>query len=533
VNIFETNEGLGEKLSDTGKEPIKFCFLPMDELGMEDSLYIKMNARGRMLTPFESFKAQLSGRVQTLREQGDLEIELHNFELRLDTAWTDLFWKRYRDNFDLTFKSFFDVTFINYAGGKTLSPVKPEDVTPQMVAAAYYTLEYCGTPRAASPTIHAGPTIIFNCLGGSVSFRQRVLFFAVTEFLSAAKGEFAETSLHSWLRIWSNLANNTLDDQMRLENLPGMLESVHSLVPFWADLAEHFASPEPLKTLRTFSPAQIEEERLKAVLMRRSPDFARKILEAEAHPYFNGQLRSALQMAGIDYALASGGADQQLHELFAKFEQYWAALTSLFADTAPKDGVLLRQVLLCCGDYLIKNSTMHTFCVDNPNEAASLKALFADKERQEITQNLLDCLLQDNTLEDIKEHMQIPENDYRYCFVNHPELFKSMSAQYMRLGKWDKNYLIIKNASASCGKIEVFSYTLHLKLKESGKDSEYPIRYDIHWYDDVFVYTPQYAIRYNKKESRFEVCDRSNISTEIFATQTDKPFSEILAWLSK
>lgn len=40
------------------EEALGFYFLPLDELKQTDELYIKMNSRGRQLTPFENFKAQ-------------------------------------------------------------------------------------------------------------------------------------------------------------------------------------------------------------------------------------------------------------------------------------------------------------------------------------------------------------------------------------------------------------------------------------------------------------------------------------------
>jgi len=53
---------------------IRFNFLSMNELGMEDSLYIKMNVRGRMLTSFENYKASLISQINNLATQGNLGI---------------------------------------------------------------------------------------------------------------------------------------------------------------------------------------------------------------------------------------------------------------------------------------------------------------------------------------------------------------------------------------------------------------------------------------------------------------------------
>src|SRR5699024_8035440 len=57
VRIFSDVDNLSERLTQKDNKPLVFQFLKMDDLGMEDSLYIKLNARGKPLTAFENFKA--------------------------------------------------------------------------------------------------------------------------------------------------------------------------------------------------------------------------------------------------------------------------------------------------------------------------------------------------------------------------------------------------------------------------------------------------------------------------------------------
>lgn len=60
---------------------ISFFFADLDELGISDEIYIKMNSRGKPLTPFEHFKAEL-----------DSVIANSCFSEKVDTDWTDIFW---------------------------------------------------------------------------------------------------------------------------------------------------------------------------------------------------------------------------------------------------------------------------------------------------------------------------------------------------------------------------------------------------------------------------------------------------------
>jgi len=82
---------------------ITFEFFELVKFGLDDDLYIKMNARGKPLTEFENFKAQFE---QFLKDQDEnLERE---FAEKIDNEWTDFFWK-YKDD-----KYLIDRAFMNY-----------------------------------------------------------------------------------------------------------------------------------------------------------------------------------------------------------------------------------------------------------------------------------------------------------------------------------------------------------------------------------------------------------------------------------
>lgn len=86
-----------EKL--TQKETIVFYLLPLKDFGLSDDLYIKMNARGKQLTSFENFKADLIGYIIKQAEDNpesewkDLLDAENGIPIKLDTEWTDIFWK--------------------------------------------------------------------------------------------------------------------------------------------------------------------------------------------------------------------------------------------------------------------------------------------------------------------------------------------------------------------------------------------------------------------------------------------------------
>jgi len=96
--IHETFKGqsqLWEKLLDKQNPPISFYFLPLEEMGVTDSLYIKMNSRGKPLTPFEHFKADFEKTI--LEVSPELRTE---FIKKVDVGWVNMLWK-YRGDDDV------------------------------------------------------------------------------------------------------------------------------------------------------------------------------------------------------------------------------------------------------------------------------------------------------------------------------------------------------------------------------------------------------------------------------------------------
>ncbi len=84
----EEIDTLGEALA---QEPIAFVSIDIksEEFRLTDELYIKMNARGKRLTPFECDKAEL----QKVFNGVDPQLA-EEFALNIDTKWLDLFWDK-------------------------------------------------------------------------------------------------------------------------------------------------------------------------------------------------------------------------------------------------------------------------------------------------------------------------------------------------------------------------------------------------------------------------------------------------------
>ena len=108
LSMLTMLDAINEKFSDvndlwellTGDdERIIFYFLPLAENGLSDELYIKMNSRGKKLTPFEHFKAEYEAIYERDSE------ESMNINHKFDVEWADTLFN-YRDSDDLIDKEF-------------------------------------------------------------------------------------------------------------------------------------------------------------------------------------------------------------------------------------------------------------------------------------------------------------------------------------------------------------------------------------------------------------------------------------------
>lgn len=76
-----------ERLVDEERPVITFDFLSVEDMGLTDELYIKMNSRGKPLTPFEHFKADFEKTLGAT--PGDARAD---FARNIDQDWSDLLW---------------------------------------------------------------------------------------------------------------------------------------------------------------------------------------------------------------------------------------------------------------------------------------------------------------------------------------------------------------------------------------------------------------------------------------------------------
>ncbi|WP_100064982.1 DUF262 domain-containing protein [Miniphocaeibacter massiliensis] len=510
LNAIETKfadmPDLGERLLKKNEKPLIFQFLEMDKLGMEDSLYIKLNARGKLLTPFENFKARLFSRLRDFSSAKSNE-----FENLFDGAWTDFFWREYKNNFDESFLNFFQVLFSNnqmkldpenWANGFDFKQLD-EEIFDRII----FTLNV-GSKKTDSKISQ----IIIDASSSRSTYSDRLMFHALVEYLFQKNGKVSE-SIHQWLRVLENLIVNSPIDSTAT-NLAA-IRGINDISKFSDNIIEHLIKTPKISG---FYSRQINEEIQKAKIIYNSEDDAKVLYQAEKHPYFTGTIRAAL-VYGYKNELFNANI----------FEEYWGKIDVLFEEKQPKYEILLRQALLCFCDYTLPISKFKTLCINDPKEGSStysLKRLFSDEpakvkdflDKISIKKNLKEQML------DILNSSIIGQNDWRYCLIRHSGLFDKMSKNHLRLFDSGKRILLVPNKWTNGYNLDLYLSTLDIELKKNGIITT--LRHEIGTYGDIWLEYNDVEIRY--KSGSYKISSQK----DTFITKTGDLITEALEYMA-
>ncbi len=326
-NKFKDVDNLWEKLKD---KCITFYFLPIKDMGLTDELYIKMNSRGKPLTLFEHFKAELEREVRSIDEN-----LANRITGKIDRAWTDLLWE-YRnsgsgsgddniidDEFLRYFKFICDV--ICYRQGELplgrsndefdllqryFSSKCPDAIKNIETMESFFDC-WCNIPGYDSPTFflksfmsnkhEKGKILVesrFNlnifedCLHAysdkSGRIRQFplnriVLLYAITTYLQNTD-RITETDFVRRIRIVNNLIRNSEDevsDRTDRNRMPAILAEADAIIltGLIDDSIEN-----------NFNVSQLLEEKEKISFLEANPEMADTLFKLEDHYLLSGQI---------------------------------------------------------------------------------------------------------------------------------------------------------------------------------------------------------------------------------------------------
>lgn len=381
---FADIQGLWETLT-TDCCPVRFEWLDIRDIGNEDDLYIKMNARGKVLTPFENLKAEIEQRAKTLLDDDEYESLVERF----DGRWSDLIW----DMGDPTRHEERFMSLVNWSlwnRWATMADIRSKfsgleslqrDFSTRTLKDFSRELEEGATPfseawlRSFSRMLNAvsadgapddAVEIVARCTGEekAVDYADMFMLQALSSYLDGTGGIFDNETWAQWMRVMRNFMRSSERYQgfNTIGRFAGGIKCINGLSSYASDILA--ALSDGSIEVEGISPGdQITEERMKACLILESPEWRQAIERAEAIPYFMGKIMFLLEFCGLRSIEECTTANASALE---KFEGYTDILEELFDSTAPAvDGTLLRRALLTKGDYSMTLRQLKSYLVDN------------------------------------------------------------------------------------------------------------------------------------------------------------------------
>jgi hypothetical protein len=336
-----------ERLNHAESPAVSFYLLPLDDMDSDEDLYIKMNSRGKPLTPFENFKARFE---QDIRHSDRADDFVH----KIDGAWSDLLWPFHGcDNI-------VDDEFIRYIDFITeLCELREGRILSGRLAPRARAVFGEGNQRAnehleflfgafdkwqnaehITKTLNdvlstslpgedhydwqkvvlfgATSTNLFEqCLRGggyrAFTLQQSLLLYAVLLHLIEGTEDFPRR-----LRVLRNLIGAS-EDEVRRPNMPALVSDVEEIIVN-GDLA----------AITRFSSNQVEDERRKERFLDTSPELADALFRLEDHPILRGTL------SAIEFNSNTFRQRAEAFETAFKDARLWLGLTG---------------ALLASGDY--------------------------------------------------------------------------------------------------------------------------------------------------------------------------------------
>jgi len=330
ISSIKWPHDLWNRLTATGDSaPIRFLLVELEKFGLSDDLYIKMNARGKPLTPFEGFKALLGKRVVDECWEDDLSTK-DRFAIRVDTRWTDVFWKLC-PNEESGLKRI-DAAFLSFIAHSLACSIARHTMVAETVADVLQRL--LNDPEAMEPEDFKEPSsyselrdrleLLSEKLGALLNearlhwefpdpstpshksileeviqtsgpqYKRRLILYAQVR-LHEAKASISPEEMADWRRVLRNVIARSVAD--RPENFVAEIRLIDELAEGTNSIYEFLACT---KIQSRFASMQVAEEQRKARLLVHNPGQKRLLHRLEDTHFLLGRISFALDCVNND-----------------------------------------------------------------------------------------------------------------------------------------------------------------------------------------------------------------------------------------
>jgi hypothetical protein len=330
---FKDTAELWDKLTSKTKLPIAFLYIKLENFGLSDDLYIKMNSRGKPLTEFENFKANFSVLFEDVQKS------------KLDNEWLDIFWKSERDNTSINIEKV-DEKYFNFIKNMSFcfyvekNDIDKEEKDNFNIFDRYKEIFNSDYLYKISRILDALTTFndiekyFADFLKENPDYAEYLRFYASAQFFIHVEN-FNIENYNKWIRVCRNLINNT---PIPSPDVFGrIIRSINQLAAHISNIYEYLSTSE--NKISGFLQAQYEEERAKAkqIINDKTATWESKIIKAENTAFFKGAIRFL-------FTNESGKYDWSLFdERLKKSKQYFDV--EGVKDKYKDDALLLRVLI--------------------------------------------------------------------------------------------------------------------------------------------------------------------------------------------
>ncbi len=566
---FKTSEIRFEHLINEEKPVMVFNFLDIENFGLSDNLYIKMNARGKPLNNFENLKAELGRYIERSyfnynydyvieHSSGKSSVSVEQyFVTRIDTIWSDYFWNLRHGN-----ESFDDKLLNLLANITLLSAVKEshekydlasKNLSEKDSEISFYKFNKLGLLNEEAVISYIDildvlvskdeiintyfkedfiidkKELIEKFFNLNSSRQDRVQFHAIYEFILLNKGNLEKNELLKWERLVSNLTVNTIyNDSKDLRE--SILAIDHILAEYNGNIYDTISNIE----LQGFDNQQIREERLKIKMLLHSDDWLDLVLKAETNQYLYGQIMPLLSFSGVYDDFINETLEESLNSDETKnlFKEYLEKFDRLFNEEGLIDfeDELFRRALLAQGDYRL-HKTNFSFIVNRGERDISWKRLLKEtgnrksdywKPRVSYLKSLIDKIdikdLEGSLKKEIQNHKC---KGWRKDFIENPIIWKLSKRYFVKFYDNEDIYILRKTKYSPKYDPELKSVFLKQALLKKGfkaDELEFGFSDQLNQYGLLAIKNRKPKVVFNNDIKKFRLVRRGNF---------DKDFSEM------
>ena len=396
---------------------LKFYILPLAGFNLTEDLYIKMNARGKPLTDYENFKADL---IKWMKDNDNPQKiifkEVVNYDNRdmpfymaisqkMDNKWANFFFSNTeisQENKlpDALFMRFIYRYFTNYYIQKKLddsvkySDIKIDNFESESTFQSFDSFEEMlnrhddGIKNFEKILDNLAEhwdvinTLINPCWSNGYTFldekitdSQRTVFFGITLFLE--RNTFRESNFKQWTRtVWNLVENTDISDK---SSMIGVMALLYELSPKSEDIYLYLSSNPEIRSQSSKNALAEEISKCRFIYQNRQFDenWENAFINAEKHEFFKGSVGFLISDNMIiedfnkrtvlaEKVFDSKGINAKYREdghiflraLISKYDKYEHIIWKNLIDVDEKEHYLKKML---ASDKTIRNSTVEWF----------------------------------------------------------------------------------------------------------------------------------------------------------------------------